>query len=141
MRSLLLTSIFGLVLLAGQDAFLNSFAFARHTANHCCMCPSCYTWCWCGGQANCPKCRSNEGDGISTVSVDSLTLSIRQIISARTLRVIDADSIERVVTVVRGNRLLDKSSVTLIDHVEDYMRFRCQFVSFWADTAAVGPSA
>ncbi len=137
MRSLLRASLFGLAFLFSQELFLSNFALARHTASHCCMCPSCYSWCWCGGQANCPKCHSIEDTSILAVSY-GLPTDIRQIIlSSRPLRVIDAESVEKVMTIVSANRLYERSAIQLIDQLEDHMRFRClRFVSFWDDLAA-----
>lgn len=125
-RILTLVHLFVLVLLGGQGLLIEEVAYARHNANHCCMCSKCYSYCWCPGQANCPKCHSDEDENIlSTVSVDNLKIDIRQDTHLQLLNGVQSESIGSVMTFVRANRLRGSLTLKLIDNVADHMKFKC----------------
>jgi hypothetical protein len=125
MRSFLFISLFGLVLLGGQESVLNNFAYARHTADHCCMCGSCYSYCWCSGQANC-KCYANDWKNILTLaSADDLRIDIRQGTQMQSLKDERPEFVGSVMTFVRASRIGGNSTMKLADHIGDYMRFKC----------------
>lgn len=126
MRILTLVSLFVLVLLGGQGSFLEEVAYAKHTASHCCMCGVCKPYCWCPGQASCPYCHSDEGENIlSTVSADNLKIDLRQTAQLQAPKLVTSEENGRVITLVRENRLRANFTMKLIDHVGDYMKFKC----------------
>jgi len=126
MRILTLAPLFVLILIGGQGSFFDELAYARHNANHCCMCGKCYSYCWCSGQANCKVCHSDDGENIlSTVSADNLTIDLRQTAQLQAPKLVKSDVNGRVITLVRGNRLRGNFTMKLIDHVVDYMKFKC----------------
>jgi hypothetical protein len=126
MRILTLAPLFVLVLLGGQGSFLEDVAYAKHNATHCCMCGKCYSYCWCPGQASCPKCHSDEDETIlSTVSAENLKIDIRQDTHLQLLNGVQPESIGSVMALVRASRLRGSFTLKLIDHVADHMRFKC----------------
>lgn len=123
MQKLMFVSVFVFLLLGGQEPFLNSLAYARHNPNHCCMCGTCNGWCWCSGQANC-KCVTYDGKGIQPYSSTiNVTLDIRN--TSRLQPHSEANSMESVMTLVRGGRLRGSFTMKLTDHVADHMKFKC----------------
>jgi hypothetical protein len=126
MRILTLAPLFVLVLLGAQGSFLEEVAYARHNATHCCMCGTCYLYCWCPGQASCPKCHSDEGENtLSTVSADNLKIDIRQYTHLQLLNGVQSESIGNVMSFMRAKRLNGNFTLKLIDHVADHMKFKC----------------
>lgn len=127
MRTLKLVPLFVLVLLGGQQFFSENLVYARHNANHCCMCGTCKPYCWCPGQANCPVCHADDGDTIlSPVSSNNLSIDIRQTVQLRPQKVVTSDHVERILALVHGSRLRDNLTIKLNDHVADYMKFKCR---------------
>ncbi len=126
MRTLKLVPLFLLVLLGGQQFFFDNLVYARHTANHCCMCGVCKSYCWCPGQANCSTCHTDDGDTIlSPVSTNNLSIDIRQTAQLRPQKVVMSDHVERVLALVHGSRLREHFTMKLNDHVADHMKFKC----------------
>ena len=126
MRTLKLVPLFLLVLLGGQQSFLDNLVYARHNANHCCMCGVCKSYCWCPGQANCSLCHTDDGDTIlSPVSANNLSIDIRQTAQLRPGKVVTSDYVERTMAVVRGSRLRESFTIKLNDHVADHIKFKC----------------
>lgn len=115
-----------LIFFGGQYTFADS-VYARHSATHCCMCGACYSYCWCGGQASCAKCHSDDGENIlSPVSADNLKIDIRQDTQLQLLTGVQSESIGSVMTLVRASRLRGHFTLKLIDHVADFMMFKCR---------------
>lgn len=114
-----------LIFLGGQYTFADS-VYARHNADHCCMCSKCFSYCWCGGQANCKTCHSDDGETmLSPVSADNLKIDIRHRTQLQLLNGVQSEPIESVMTLVQASRLRGYFTLKLIDHAADYMIFKC----------------
>jgi hypothetical protein len=124
MRSLLLIAMFGLVLLGGQETLLHNLAFARHTATHCCMCGSCYSYCWCSGQASCKCYAKEEWPNITLASAYDFAVDIRRPTLYGQSHVMVVDS-ENLINTVRAELWQASLSITLVNRVSEYLRFRC----------------
>jgi hypothetical protein len=128
MRTFKLVALFVLFLLGGQQSFHNNnLAYARHNADHCCMCTTgCKTWCWCSGQANCRRCHVDDSDTLlSPVSADNLTIDLRRTTQLRPGKFVISDSVEKIITLMDARRLRVDFTLKLIDHVDDHMKFKC----------------
>lgn len=133
MRRLMLIPLFGLFLFAGQESFLHSLAYAKHSPNHCCMCGTCRSTCWCPGApgSNCPYCRADDGETfLSYVSTDTIKVDIRSAPQLLPLNVMSEDVAESVMTLVHGSRTQGNFTLKLLDNVEDHVKFRCSSLEF-----------
>jgi hypothetical protein len=124
MRSLLFITLFGLVVLGGPKVFSSDSAYARHTSTHCCMCGSCYSYCWCSGQASCKCYAKEEWGNITLVSTNDFAVDIRrpQLYAQRHAMVGES---ENLMNVVRAELWESSLSITLVDRVTEYMTFKC----------------
>jgi hypothetical protein len=123
MQQLVFVTAFALWLLTGQPVIMIGLAFAKHTPNHCCMCGTCNTWCYCSGQANC-RCVTNDGKGIPPASSTfKVMFDIRDTYGLHLHT--DALTTESMLSLVRASRLRETSVMTLTDHLADHMRFKC----------------
>lgn len=128
MRIQILAFLFSLVVFGSQGFLSEELVYAKHHPDHCCMCNKCKSNCWCGGQANCRICHTDDDDTIlSSVSTINLTtINIRGTFYLHPDMSTASDMIEKVITHVQSNRLRESSTLKLVNHVDNHhMEFKC----------------
>lgn len=127
MRIQLLAPLFSLVLIGIQGYLFENLAYAKHNPDHCCMCSKCKSTCWCGGQANCPKCHTTDGDSIpEIVSSNNLPIiNLRRIAHLESERLIPSIAVDELITHVRLTRWRENSTLRMPNYLVEHIEFEC----------------